>query len=137
MGNVYFWIMKKAKIIFPLVTVLCLASIFFCLGEGFRKEKYCGTIVDVLKEEVSTHRRKGRRYTNIERYALIKFDNGVTRAIELEPTSYFTAFNGKRVCLNLKYYSFVSYPYWLLFLSSIVIGVIALFGSLIALTDLA
>lgn len=89
---------------------LKLPIIIFIIGLlilGVGIHRYCeripvtGTIINLPQESIGRTGGKRQRIY-IERYAVIKFDNLTTKAVILEPTSYYTAKVGDRVKMNLR-----------------------------------
>lgn len=109
------------------ITLIFLVSAIYLLVDYNSTKTYCGVITQIEHPTQYTTVRKSSHYLHTERYVLIKFDNRETRAINLNPTSYYTARVGQRVCLELnkdQYYGYYQNE-WL-----IVIAVVGLILSL-------
>lgn len=61
--------------------------------------KHCGEIIKITQEQSVSGGRRSSGYT--ERYVLIRFSDIGIKAINLDPTSYYTARLGQKACVNL------------------------------------
>lgn len=115
----------------PYIFISCLISLIFCIYEYGKEESYCGKVIQVTGETIGYSGKRHRPY--VERYLVIQFDNMPSKAIKVSPTTYYTAFEGKRICFDMRVSDFKEYPYTLLMLIS-AIGTVVSFAIMLIVT---
>lgn len=125
----------KYIIISALLLISC-AVFVWSLRKDNEKTKYCGTVVKIpdLETKIS-----GGKYQSLynERYLVIRFDNGLTRAIKVDANTYYTRVIKSRICFMLtkEAYEDEGTPMGTLVVASLLVSCVIAFVLLIAIVD--
>lgn len=91
---------KNRKIVDAIVAIMCVISIVYAgwlFSIGWKQKEYCGTIKSVPEPVIVTGKN-----SYAERYVVMNFNNGRTKAIKVDADTYYRAAVGAGMCFNLQ-----------------------------------